>query len=175
MMDHVRKFPSRMVQVMFIHLTSTAPRATGVVRRVRAILLTPQQQLLLIKRVKPNQGIPYWVAPGGGVEVDDYDLESALQRELAEELGATFEILEKAFVLRHEKAGKQLEEHFYICRLGELDLAKRHGPEFGDPQRGEYIPEAIALTPAALSQVDFKTPQLATWLARHLDFLQELA
>lgn len=114
-------------------------------RRVRAILLTGNNSVLFIKRVKPNNPSPYWVAPGGGVEHDDHNLYDTLERELCEELGATATVLNKAFVLKHEKAGKQLEEHFFVCRLHNYDLDKRDGPEFDDPTRGEYIPDEIPL------------------------------
>ena len=84
-------------------------------QRVRAILLTGNDSVLLIKRVKPNNSATYWVAPGGGVEHRDADLIATLQRELYEELGAVATVLETAFVLEHQKAGKQLEEHFLFA------------------------------------------------------------
>ena len=112
------------------------------IQRVRAILLTGKGSLLLIKRIKPHKNeAPYWVAPGGGVELEDTDLEAALARELPEELGAEVDVLEKGFVLRHEVAGKRLEEHFFICRLLGYDLSLRSGPEFDEPARGQYLPD----------------------------------
>ncbi|MCU0513132.1 MAG: NUDIX domain-containing protein [Anaerolineae bacterium] len=155
-------------------LLPAADSAT-IIRRVRAILLTAAGTVLFIKRVKPNGTLPYHVAPGGGVEQHDASLEEALHREVFEELGATLEIVAPGFVLRHSMAGKNLEEHFFICRLRDLDLSLRHGPEFEDPTRGEYIPEEVALTAAALNTVSLKTPQLATWLHEHVAYLRELA
>lgn len=38
--------------------------------RVRALLVTPDHDLLAIKRIRPGQA-PYWVLPGGGVEVGE--------------------------------------------------------------------------------------------------------
>ncbi len=143
-------------------------------RRVRAILLTDDGALLLIKRVKPNKTAPYWVAPGGGVESSDPSLIAALERELYEELGARATVLETAFVLEHQKAGKQLEEHFFLCRLHGYDLSARYGPEFEDPSRGEYIPEAVPLAAYTLRQIDFKTPELRDWLLRRLEYLRGL-
>jgi ADP-ribose pyrophosphatase YjhB (NUDIX family) len=35
--------------------------------RARALLITPDGDLLTIQRVRPGQD-PYWVLPGGGVE-----------------------------------------------------------------------------------------------------------
>ncbi|MDQ7037562.1 MAG: NUDIX hydrolase [Anaerolineae bacterium] len=144
-------------------------------QRVRAILLTEQKQVLFIKRIKPHNPSPYWVAPGGGVEDDDESLLDALQRELCEELGATYEVIEVGFVLKHCKANKQLEEHFYICRLRDYDISRRNGPEFDDPTRGQYIPDAIELTAEAIQSIKIQTEELRQWLLGNLDYLRTLA
>ncbi|MCY4465575.1 MAG: NUDIX hydrolase [Chloroflexi bacterium] len=143
-------------------------------QRVRAILLTGDGSVLLIKRVKPYKRQPYWVAPGGGVESRDSDLEAALERELYEELGARAIVLETAFVLEHHIAGKQLEEHFFVCLLQEYDLSKRYGPEFADPARGEYIPQEVPLDALELFRINIKTGQLRDWMLRKLDYLRDL-
>lgn len=143
-------------------------------RRVRAILLTDDNRLMFIKRVKPNKSAPYWVAPGGGVEDDDHSILDALHRELCEELGASIRVMKQGFVLEHRKADKNLEEHFYICRLVDYDLSLRNGPEFDDPARGEYIPHAIELTAEAIESIHIKTIELRDWLLDNLHFLQQL-
>ena len=154
-------------------LTDTRPTKL-INQRVRAILLTGDGTLLLIKRVKPDAATPYWVAAGGGVEWTDIDRIAALERELYEELGAVAKVLATAFVLEHEKAGKQLEEHFYVCLLQDLDLSKRYGPEFNDPARGEFIPEFVSLDLAHLGAINFKTPELYDWIIVHLDYLRSI-
>ncbi len=143
-------------------------------QRVRAILLTGDDSVLLIKRVKPNKSASYWVAPGGGVEHSDADLIATLERELYEELGAVATVLDTAFVLEHRKAGKQLEEHFFVCYLHHYDLSKRYGPEFSDPSRGKFIPEEIPLDPFELCRINIKTPELRDWMIRKLDFLRSV-
>ncbi len=143
-------------------------------QRVRAILLTGDDAVLLIKRIKPNGAASYWVAPGGGVEHNDADLIATLERELYEELGAVATVIDTAFVLEHWKAGKQLEEHFFVCRLRDYDLSKRYGPEFSDPANGEYIPEAVPLDPFELRRINIKTPELRDWMIRNLDYLRSL-
>lgn len=153
--------------VMFIQGVQAAP-----IERVRAILLTLSGHLLLIKRLKPHDPVPYWVAPGGGVEVSDRNLAEALQRELAEELGAEVRIERLAFTLRHRLGEKELEEHFFVCTLLNYDLALRSGPEFADPTRGEYIPDFIPLTPAALNALNLRTPELRDWLLENLRSLK---
>ena len=152
----------------------TEPTAHIINQRVRAILLTGRDTALFIKRIKPHQRRPYWIAPGGGVEGGDSDLVAALERELYEELGAIATVLETAFVLEHYKAGKHLEEHFFICRLQNYDISKRYGPEFDDPTRGEFIPEEIPLNEFALTRIHIKTPEMRDWMLGNLDVLREL-
>lgn len=52
---------------------------------VRALLLTPDDEVLLVRFEFPN-GRTRWALPGGGVEPGESDLE-ALHRELEEEVG----------------------------------------------------------------------------------------
>lgn len=155
-------------------LDMVVPERANINQRVRAILLTPRHTLMLIKRVK-NDVPPYWVAPGGGVEAEDKTLLDTLSRELNEELGAVADVIETAFVLEHEKAGKNLEEHFFICRLVNYDLSKRSGPEFEDPTRGQYLPVEIALDAKTINALNIKTPELRDWLLNNLDSLRQVS
>lgn len=52
----------------------------------RALLLTPDSEILLIKVSNPSSEWAGWVTPGGGVESGESEAEG-LRRELAEELG----------------------------------------------------------------------------------------
>ena len=81
-------------------------------------------------------------------------------------------VLDTAFVLEHRKAGKQLEEHFFVCRLENYDISKRYGPEFDDPARGEFIPEEIPLDVEALVNINIKTPEMRDWIVRNLEYLR---
>ncbi|GAB4337930.1 MAG: hypothetical protein Kow00117_19700 [Phototrophicales bacterium] len=142
-----------------------------IIQRVRAIILTDDGKILFIKRVK-QAAPPYWVAPGGGVESDDDDIYGTLRRELLEELGAQVDIIKEAFILRHQKAGKNLQEHFFICRLIDYDLNLRHGPEFDDPSRGEYLLDFVPLEEQAIASLNIKTKELRDWLLQNLDTLR---
>ena len=144
------------------------------IQRVRAILLTDNKEVVFIKRIKPNKPQPYWVAPGGGVESIDANLQDALYRELCEELGASIEIVERGFVLEHTKADKELEEHFFICRLISYDLSKRNGPEFDDPARGRYIPDFVPLQTSAILELNIITEPLQKWLLNNLSYLRQI-
>jgi 8-oxo-dGTP pyrophosphatase MutT (NUDIX family) len=52
----------------------------------RAILLTPQQEILLFRIETPDGREKFWIAPGGGLEPGE-TIEAGLRRELREEVG----------------------------------------------------------------------------------------
>jgi len=79
--------------------------------RVRALLVTSDHDLLVIQRIRPGQD-PYWVLPGGGVEAGE-DLETALARELREEIAATADVHSLLYVL--ERGGER--QYFYLARV----------------------------------------------------------
>ena len=82
--------------------------AAGIVRR---------DQLILLTRRKPDVHLPdLWEFPGGKVEAEE-SLQSALQRELKEELGIEVEVLDLAFTTTHRYTEKLIELHFFNCRL----------------------------------------------------------
>lgn len=126
---------------------------------VRAVLVTPAGQVLLIRRTWPG-ATPYWVLPGGHVEVDDPSLRAALIREIREEVGAEPQITGLLQVLTDE----HLREYFYLARIQSWSEADRTGPEFDDPDRGEYRLEEVPLTPAALDAISLEPEQIAVLL-----------
>lgn len=90
-------------------------------RAVRVLLKTPQNKILLfLSHFEPGSGLePAWVFPGGGIEVDETELEAAI-RELAEETGKSFhkgDLGESFAVLMHAMPDQRIfktgEAHFY--------------------------------------------------------------
>jgi ADP-ribose pyrophosphatase YjhB (NUDIX family) len=132
--------------------------------RVRALLITPDHDLLTIKRIRLGQA-PYWVLPGGGVEAGE-DLETALARELREEIAATADVDSLLYVL--ERGAER--QYFYLARVHSwsADPGDRSGPEFADAARGEYHLQAMPLTAEALMAIDLKPDELAEFLVAHL-------
>ncbi len=53
---------------------------------IRAILLTPEREVLLLRIRPPQGGDWFWITPGGGLEPGE-TAEAGLVRELGEELG----------------------------------------------------------------------------------------
>jgi ADP-ribose pyrophosphatase YjhB (NUDIX family) len=126
---------------------------------VRAVLVTPAGQVLLIKRTWPG-ATPCWVLPGGHVEAGDPNLRAALIREVREEVGAEPQIMGLLQVL----ADEHLREYFYLARIQSWSEADRTGPEFDDPDRGEYRLEEVPLTAPALGAISLEPEQIAALL-----------
>jgi ADP-ribose pyrophosphatase YjhB (NUDIX family) len=60
---------------------------TAVVRpAVRALVLDPDDRVLLVRFVDPDTGAEFWTTPGGGVDEGEA-MEDAIRRELREEAG----------------------------------------------------------------------------------------
>lgn len=106
-------------------------------RSSRALLITPDQEILLVKIQNPSGEWEGWIMPGGGIEEGESELE-ALRRELREELNYQSEGGEqKIWVRAHEfpwggKILHQEEAIFYVpCkkfeppRLDSLSEAER--------------------------------------------------
>lgn len=132
--------------------------------RVRAVLITPDNQLLTIRRVRPGQE-PYSVLPGGGAETGE-DLNTALTRELREEIAATADIHSLLLILQQD-TGRQ---YFYLARphTWSASPADRSGPEFDDPARGTYDLQPVQLTTQALTTANLKPDLLAQFLISHI-------
>jgi 8-oxo-dGTP pyrophosphatase MutT (NUDIX family) len=140
---------------------------------VRALLLDGTD-LILFRRTKPGRDL-YWTTPGGGVDPGDPDPQTALRRELDEELGATAGDLRQVFTLAEQTPVGDYRHTFYVCRLISMDLSRRHGPEFSDPAKGRYDVERVPCTPEALARVNLRPELLAAYLHESAADLPRLA
>jgi len=138
--------------------------------RVRAVLITPAGGLLLIRRTWPGAS-PYWVFPGGHVEPEDRDLHAALVREVFEETGGRARVTGLLRVLEDEGG----REYFYLARIGSWSEAGRTGPEFADPDRGEYALDEVPPTREALDALSLLPDEVAGLLRAALESGIELA
>lgn len=144
--------------------------------RVRAILITTSNRIVLIKRIREGLD-PYWVAPGGGIEETDKDDETALLRELTEELGAEVDILKLVYLSEQQNNNNQTTTAIYLCRLKDIDLSRRTGPEFSTPSRGEYIIDEVPLDGEILANLNILPTDLKSFVcenAQHMFALPDL-
>ncbi|BCK67688.1 hypothetical protein Srufu_016410 [Streptomyces libani subsp. rufus] len=124
--------------------------------RVRAVLVTADDTMLVIRRTKP--GVPvYWVLPGGGVEAHDASREAALHREIHEEIAGKADIVRLLHTLENEEE-RQL---FYLARIATWSFEDRTGPEFSAEGRGEYALEEVPLTAEGIDGIDLKPEEIA--------------
>jgi 8-oxo-dGTP pyrophosphatase MutT (NUDIX family) len=124
---------------------------------VRAILFDGDE-IVLFKRTRPGRE-PYWITPGGGVEPSDTTLEATLRRELDEELGATAGPALRVFTIVEQNRLTTA----YVCRLVHMDLSRRSGPEFLDPENG--IHEIVRVRPEKMRELNLIPPELADFIA----------
>jgi 8-oxo-dGTP pyrophosphatase MutT (NUDIX family) len=133
--------------------------------RVRAVLITPNDTTLVIKRIRPGVD-PYWVIVGGGVEDTDPDREAALLREIHEEVAGDARILR---LLHHLQNDKDETEYFYLARIESWNFDNRTGPEFAHTDRGEYILEEVPLTLNAIATMNLMPPEIKTVLCEAIE------
>ncbi|MET8544065.1 NUDIX domain-containing protein [Kitasatospora sp. NPDC004799] len=127
--------------------------------RVRAVLLTPNDTMLLIKRIRPGID-PYWVVVGGKIEPTDASPEEALLREVREEIAGEAEIVR----LLHTIETDDERQDFYLATIETWSFEDRTGPEFSQEGRGEYLLEEIPLTAGALDALNLLPQEIAVVL-----------
>ncbi|MEV7871034.1 NUDIX domain-containing protein [Streptomyces sp. NPDC088124] len=82
------------------------------IERVRPVLVIADDTMPVIRRTRP--GVPeYWVLPGGGVEPCDEPRETALHREIHEEIAGKADIIR----LLHTTESDNERLLFYLARV----------------------------------------------------------
>jgi [ribosomal protein S5]-alanine N-acetyltransferase len=94
-------------------------------RSTRAVLLTPENEILMMKLENEKMNWVGWITPGGGVEANEDD-HTAIRRELHEELGLSdFEIGPLIWKRRHclHWANQFIEqsENYYLINTEKFD------------------------------------------------------
>jgi 8-oxo-dGTP pyrophosphatase MutT (NUDIX family) len=105
---------------------------------VRAILLTPQNEVLLLRVHAPGEDEHFWITPGGGLEPGE-TTEDGLRRELREELGLEqFVIGPMVWQRQHTfnwGAGQRICQHerYHIVHVEHFE------PAMGDANEAKYL------------------------------------
>ena len=128
-------------------------------RAVRAVLLTPEDEVLLMRIHPPNSCHHFWITPGGGLELGESAIDG-LRRELREELGLLeFEIGPLVWRRHHtfdwgDQRISQKEE-YYIVR------AQRFDPQMSDEVEAQVLHSFRWWPAAALAASEEKLTPLS--------------
>ncbi|MFI6006918.1 NUDIX domain-containing protein [Streptomyces sp. NPDC051366] len=133
-------------------------------QRVRAILITPRNTALFMKRIRPGLD-PYWVVIGGGVEETDPTPEDALLREIREEIAGEATIGRLFHELKNPSGETEL---FYLAHVSHWSFADRTGPEFLRTDRGTYELVEVPLTPDAIATINLLPTEISEELCAAL-------
>lgn len=127
--------------------------------RVRAALLTPDAELLFIRRTRPDTD-PYHVFIGGGIEPEDTDDHAALTREVREEIAGHGVTVHQLLHTCPTTDGTG-EERFYLATITGWDFNARRPGEFTRSDRGTYELTTIPATPTTLNGINLMPPAAA--------------
>ncbi|MBC8115964.1 MAG: NUDIX domain-containing protein [Candidatus Saccharimonas sp.] len=130
---------------------------------VRAILLTPEQEVLLLRIRPPECGDWFWITPGGGLEPGE-TAESGLRRELKEELGLEHFLLGPLVWRRQHTwdwAGKRIcqREEYHVVHVARFEPVMSDSIEIQILDRFRWWPVAELahaterLTPLSLAEI----------------------
>jgi 8-oxo-dGTP pyrophosphatase MutT (NUDIX family) len=137
-------------------------------RAVRALILTPQGELLLIK-VRSPDGQVFWIAPGGGIESSE-SVDEALRRELKEELGLV-DFRAGPVVWRRHHTFNWGERRFSQHEEYRIVNAERFEAAMGDATEAAFTTELKWWRIADLGQASERLtpPSLATIIGEYLE------
>ncbi|KAI8802167.1 NUDIX hydrolase [Cladochytrium replicatum] len=143
-------------------------------KSARALLIDDQGNLILFRRIKDGIS-PYLVTPGGGIDPGE-SVDTALVRELWEELGATAHIGHIVYThYESDKKPRGTAQYFVVARLETMEVSKRTGIEFDDETRGTYEVVRMGLKETKWTAANLKPEGLMKFLDDFGEFLLEEA
>jgi 8-oxo-dGTP pyrophosphatase MutT (NUDIX family) len=130
---------------------------------IRAIVLTPEREVLLMRIRAPEGGDWFWITPGGGLEPGE-SIEAGLRREMKEELGLErFDIGPLVWRRQHtfNWDGRRIlqRERYHVVHVPRFD------PRMSDPVEAKVLDQfkwwradelaqaRERLTPVSLAQI----------------------
>jgi 8-oxo-dGTP pyrophosphatase MutT (NUDIX family) len=130
---------------------------------IRAILLTPAPEVLLLRIRDPAGGDAFWITPGGGLEPGE-TIEAGLRRELREELGLEHFVIGPVVWRRHHTfdwAGKRVSqrEQYHIVHVARFEPRMSDALEMQVVERFRWWPvvdlahATERLTPLTLAEI----------------------
>lgn len=135
--------------IAFMDVSAAEIKASVKRRSARAILISKDKKLVLLKRIKNGQ--TYYVTPGGGIEDNETSLQ-ALIRELKEETGS--DILSSRFLFHFEDEEKPNSVDFYLCYEALRDIPT--GLEWIKMNAPDNQYEIIEVSPDEVDALDIK-------------------
>lgn len=135
--------------------------------KVRVVLLDGDH-LVFLRRGWP-EGSPYWRTVGGSVESEDADLETALRREVMEEIGATIGSPTEFLTVTEPGGTITVTQHYFLADLLDMRVDRRNGPELDAPDTGDFEPVRVALATPAVTALNLQPPELADYVLAHVE------
>ena len=109
---------------------------------VVAAIIRKDGKILITRRPDNVHLAGLWEFPGGKVEEDE-SLESALAREICEELGVAITVEDKFFTVEHHYPARPVRLHFFNCSITQ-----------GEPRIAD-VADLRWVAPAELSEYEF--------------------
>lgn len=128
-------------------------------KAIRAILITPTAEVLLMRIRPPGLNDCFWITPGGGIEAGE-TIETCLRRELDEELGLTqFDVgplvwlREHTFDWDHQRIRQS--EQYHVIRV------ERFEPKMSDANEARVLQQFRWWHVSELAQTEEQLTPLA--------------
>jgi 8-oxo-dGTP diphosphatase len=115
-----------------------------VIITVVAAIIRRANKILITRRFDDVHLPGYWEFPGGKVEMNE-SLESALEREIREELGVKVRVEDEYFTTEHTYPSRTVRLHFFNCSVVEgeptpLEVADMRWVEPGELHQFQFPP-----------------------------------